>query len=273
MHIFSFKAKERIKTEADLLRSEADMPLEDLLAKYEGLPPPPRLLKKNKKNVNSPFLKGKKESKFTAMGSVETEEACTSSSAVETSWTRDNKLANGHAENENNINREKEQNESNQKLNDQASVSEGVKSSDVTSPQDSVQQCVSSSSDGPCESGVSSTMESGDVKQEASETDCVSTSSSAQSSESLKSESDTDPMSDVNMSDSTTTNAEDKLVKSSGVSDEEVPEEPSSTKSEDSPGRGKGKGKGKGKSSSKSTSEDVCSSSSMDTSETDVGIF
>lgn len=43
------EAKERIKTEADLLRSEADMPLEDLLAKYEGLPPPPRLLKKIKR--------------------------------------------------------------------------------------------------------------------------------------------------------------------------------------------------------------------------------
>lgn len=108
MYIFFFKAKERIKIEVDLLRLEVDMFFEDLLVKYEGFLLFFRLLKKNKKNVNFFFLKGKKELKFMVMGFVEIEEVCIFFLVVEIFWTRDNKLVNGYVENENNINREKE---------------------------------------------------------------------------------------------------------------------------------------------------------------------
>ncbi|XP_062617957.1 protein phosphatase 1G-like, partial [Saccostrea cucullata] len=180
------EAKRKMKIEADILRTEADMPLEDLLAKYEGCPQP-RLLKRNRGSgkVNSPMLKGKKESKFTAMCAVEIEEAAGGSAESETSWTRD-KLANGHAENENNLNREKEQNESNQMLNDQNECESEDLKSDVKCPMDSAvgssssssQPCVSSSSDGPSKSEESagSISDSGDVKQESSVVDNVSSS-------------------------------------------------------------------------------------------------
>ncbi|KAK3092100.1 hypothetical protein FSP39_025155 [Pinctada imbricata] len=114
------KTKSAVKSEAQMLCEEADMPLDDLLARYEGMGgiPPPRLLPKRKKGtVNSPMIKGKKSPNKTSAEQSESVNSNSSASGTEPASVEvESKglLANGHAENENNLNREKEANENRQ---------------------------------------------------------------------------------------------------------------------------------------------------------------
>ncbi|KAL3869304.1 hypothetical protein ACJMK2_041998 [Sinanodonta woodiana] len=105
------------KCEADMLRAEADMPLEELLAHYEGmtgLPPKAKNLLRNKSKVSSPIIRAKKpkflkDAEGNDVDGEEEEDNDDENNSAETIVTRiDEKLANGHADNENNLNTEKE---------------------------------------------------------------------------------------------------------------------------------------------------------------------
>ncbi|XP_060085955.1 probable protein phosphatase CG10417 [Ylistrum balloti] len=110
--------KIRQKNEAEMLRQEADMPIEELMAQYEGGVGTPSEIKnlRKKKQINSPMIRAKRpmfgqgddseESDVKDNGPLE-------GSVIPLRATADiqEKLANGHAENENNLNREKEQSE------------------------------------------------------------------------------------------------------------------------------------------------------------------
>ena len=96
------------KSEAELLRQEADMPIEELMAKYEygetPQQPRARLLRKKGHATNSPVIKPKKMSFPSDAG----EEATDSNKNANLDVNLEEKISNGHAENENNLNLEKE---------------------------------------------------------------------------------------------------------------------------------------------------------------------
>jgi len=147
-----------------MLRAEADMPIEDLLAQYEGNVPIPQEIKnlRKKKNILSPLIKAKRPRFPTESGDVgdmlddddENDEReiskpsnpNASSTVTSHSVSVGENLANhanGHAENENNLNREKEQNEILQKQSLQHQNSESKPST-----RDSIE----------CDSGVKATV-------------------------------------------------------------------------------------------------------------------
>ena len=123
-----------------MLRDEAEMPLEDLLMKYEGMVgvPPPRILSKRRGVYDSPVIKAKKTAeKVPADQSdmADTNENAAGSSSAKIS-SKD-VLANGHAENENNLNREKEENDSRQRSDSESQCSDNktdVKNLSVQQP-------------------------------------------------------------------------------------------------------------------------------------------
>lgn len=104
-----------------MLRAEADMPLDELLSKYEGLVGLHAMSKKAKKEkMCSPMIKSKCPT-FPSEGepeSPDSSQACSSSvGSCSMVCELDAKLANGLADNENNLNAEKEMNESCQNRN------------------------------------------------------------------------------------------------------------------------------------------------------------
>lgn len=126
------------KSEAELLRQEADMPIEELMAKYEygetPQQPRTRILRKKGHSVNSPVIKPKKMPFPTDANDNSANKNTNEDINVE------EKISNGHAENENNLNLEKE-----------SQMSSVPISSSVQ------QDIVSSSVDGSSASSVSST--------------------------------------------------------------------------------------------------------------------
>lgn len=119
------------QTEAELLRQEADMPIEELMAKYEGedsAQPRTRILRK-KTQVNSPVIKPRK---FPFPQNASEQDIDTNENSE---VKLEDKISNGHAENENNINLEKE-----------SQMSSSLSSSTSSSLSSSVQQDVVSSS-------------------------------------------------------------------------------------------------------------------------------
>lgn len=116
---FHSESPTKQKNEAELLRQEADMPIEELMAQYDR---PPELksfsseLKnlRKKKQIQSPIICSKRP--MFGQGDADDEVKDTippDGSVIPLRATADiqEKLANGHAENENNLNREKEQSE------------------------------------------------------------------------------------------------------------------------------------------------------------------
>lgn len=209
------------KSETDVLLAEANMPLEELLGKYEGftgIPPALRSLKKKKKEVRSPMIRHSKPRFPAASGDDEEGDASNNCSSNGTDNDENNdagapltqledKLANGHAENENNLNMEKELSES-QSDKMQSSNKETGECDSITSSSEDVQafseassskdvcdknnssvqsSCISSSSVDVCtesaQSATSSGSKSGNItSEEASSSSSVGISSSAGSS-------------------------------------------------------------------------------------------
>ncbi|KAL5015896.1 hypothetical protein ScPMuIL_005485 [Solemya velum] len=107
------------QSETDMLRAEADMPLDELLSKYEGLVGLHAMSKKAKKEkMCSPMIKPKRPIFPSEDGEPDSPDssqanACSSSvGSCSMVCELDAKLANGLADNENNLNAEKEMNES-----------------------------------------------------------------------------------------------------------------------------------------------------------------
>ncbi|GAB1601087.1 probable protein phosphatase 2C 58 isoform X1 [Argonauta hians] len=87
------------ENEAEMLRADANIPIEELVAKYQKQGTPQQLSNKKKKILDSPAIRSKKiSSDEDAVG--ETDVNCSNSSIA--------KITNGHADNENNLNTEKE---------------------------------------------------------------------------------------------------------------------------------------------------------------------
>ncbi|OWF55553.1 probable protein phosphatase CG10417 [Mizuhopecten yessoensis] len=106
--------KVRQKNEAEMLRQEAEMPIEELMAQYEGAGMPEEIKNlRKKKQINSPMIRAKKQ--YFGQGDEKDEDLKDNvpleGSVIPLRATANiqEKLANGHAENENNLNREKEQ--------------------------------------------------------------------------------------------------------------------------------------------------------------------
>ena len=97
------------RSEADILRAEADMPIEDLMARYDGGIPVSQVQKLKTKDEKflSPIIHGKRPS-------FQQEDQNTNNSAAGLTTDsivarlEDKLVSNGHADNENNLNAEKE---------------------------------------------------------------------------------------------------------------------------------------------------------------------
>lgn len=176
------------RSEAELLRQEADMPIEDLMAQYEtgeSIQPRTRILRK-KVQVNSPVIKPKK----LPFPNVRDTEIMDSNENANTEEKLDDKITNGHAENENNINLEKEsQMSSSLSFVQQDTVSSSADNSSKLSPQITISN--SSEGSSSCEqssSALSCGSSSSNQKDEASSssvsTDVGGISSSCQASSS-----------------------------------------------------------------------------------------
>lgn len=98
------------KTEADMLREEAVMPLSELLAKYDGVSvlPPGTKDRLKKENIHSPALRAKLSSSSIENGSGDASVSRQIAKDDDIVKCLDQNLANGHADNENNLNTEKE---------------------------------------------------------------------------------------------------------------------------------------------------------------------
>lgn len=174
------------RSEAELLRLEADMPIEELMAKYEtgdSVQPRTRILRK-KPQVNSPVIKPKRLP-FPTESSDANENA-------NTELKLDEKVTNGHAENENNINLEKESqmssSSSSSVQND--TVSSSVNSSSEKPPQNtSSTQQDSSACSLSCDSISSNQMKDAGSSSSSTEIGAISSSSHNDSSSECSSQS------------------------------------------------------------------------------------
>lgn len=210
------KSIKQQRTEAELLRQEADMPIEELMAKYESedsAQPRTRILRK-KTQVNSPVIKPKKLPfpQNASKQDIETNE----NSEVKL----EDKISNGHAENENNINLEKEsQMSSSLSTSTSSSLSSSVQQDVVSSSADNSSKSTNSSED-PSQSCSSSSQ-----KEEATSS-TVDGSSHKGLTRSKKTLKDLES-SGVSSSDSTQT----KETSSTGtkVNDSEISDGPSSS--------------------------------------------
>ena len=146
------------RTEADLLKAEADIPIEELVAKYgDGMTSiPARKFKKDNKDEKflSPMIKAKQQKGATTSKDAEeninnsnsSEKNNTSSSGVvDPLVTRlDDKLANGHADNDNNLNTEKELREAESVMIEEMDAGKEIKQKSV---KDTIDSCLPDSSD------------------------------------------------------------------------------------------------------------------------------
>ncbi|KAK6180155.1 hypothetical protein SNE40_012355 [Patella caerulea] len=109
-----------IQSEADMLRAEANMPLDQLLSNYEHLPPgaTTRNLRKNEQFC-SPMIRSKKVvfdnsedgpggSSSSVQDGVSSSDSCNNNASSIVLSLDEKLLTNGHADNENNLNKEKE---------------------------------------------------------------------------------------------------------------------------------------------------------------------
>ncbi|XP_053394815.1 protein phosphatase 1G-like isoform X2 [Mercenaria mercenaria] len=100
------------RSERDILVAEANMPIEELMAKYSAKEPPPaaRLKKQPKEQFKSPMIRAKKTSKTAAADNSDAKNNnATSTSADPIAARLDTKLENGQTpDNDNNLNVEKE---------------------------------------------------------------------------------------------------------------------------------------------------------------------
>lgn len=153
------------RTEADLLRAEADIPIEELVAKYgDGMTSiSARKFQKDKdEKFLSPMIKAKRsqlkegaktstddsEENVNNSNSSDKNNSASSSGVVDPLVTRlDDKLANGHADNENNLNTEKELREAESVKSEKMEEMDTDKESKQKSVTDSVDSCVPDSSD------------------------------------------------------------------------------------------------------------------------------
>lgn len=162
------------------------MPIEDLMAQYEtgeSIQPRTRILRK-KVQVNSPVIKPKK------LPFPRDTEIVDSNENANTEEKLDDKITNGHAENENNINLEKEsQMSSSLSFVQQDTVSSSADNSSKSSPQITISNssegsssCEQSSSALSCES--SSSNQKDEASSSSVSTDVGGISSSCQASSS-----------------------------------------------------------------------------------------
>ncbi|XP_033736632.1 probable protein phosphatase CG10417 isoform X2 [Pecten maximus] len=236
--------KARQKNEAEMLRQEADMPIEELMAQYEGGASTPAEIKnlRKKKHINSPMIRSKRP----MLGQGDDEDSDVKDnvqlegSVIPLRATADiqEKLANGHAENENNLNREKEQSDILQKAQGGIAASsasdirkmecDSVIKTDEESIETSTQQVESSEA---CSSSVlsspSSLCSGGQSVQNAS------VSSTDNNQEAVSSKCDVDESAEA---DSTSQETGSAKVSIGGSSSQnfEVDERPSSTHASDS---------------------------------------
>lgn len=116
------------RTEADILRAEADIPIEELMAKYgDGMiGVPARKFKKDKEEKYlSPVIRAKQSQPIDAskLFKSDNEESMNNDGSGDSdplAIRLEDKLANGHADNENNLNTEKEIREAELDVSDKA---------------------------------------------------------------------------------------------------------------------------------------------------------
>ncbi|XP_029642059.1 probable protein phosphatase 2C 58 isoform X1 [Octopus sinensis] len=91
------------ENEAEMLRADANIPIEELVAKYQKQGTPQQLVGNKKKKIfDSPAIRPKK------LGSEASDDDAEADSGVSSSSSSIAKITNGHADNENNLNTEKE---------------------------------------------------------------------------------------------------------------------------------------------------------------------
>ena len=148
------------RTEADLLRAEADIPIEELVAKYgDGMTSiPARKFKKDEKFL-SPMIRPKRATegaKISNEDNVNNSNSCdkndnasaSCSGLADSLVTRlEDKLANGHADNENNLNTEKELREAESVNSDKTEDMETDNDATQKSMKGDVDNCVPDSSE------------------------------------------------------------------------------------------------------------------------------
>ena len=142
------------RTEADLLKAEADIPIEELVAKY-GEGPTSLAARKFRKDKDekflSPMIKAKQSQKKGATSSKDDEENVNNSNSGVTAdplVTRlDDKLANGHADNDNNLNTEKELREAESVMSDKIEEMDTGIEIKQKSVKDTIDSCLPDSSD------------------------------------------------------------------------------------------------------------------------------
>lgn len=233
--------KARQKNEAEMLRQEADMPIEELMAQYEGAGTPAEIKNlRKKKQINSPMIRAKRP--MFGQGDEEEESDIKDNvpldgSVIPLRATADiqEKLANGHAENENNLNREKEQSDILQKAQGGISASSGsnvrkmecdsVVKTDEESVEIPAQQAESSEA---CSSSVLSSSSSSSSGGQSVQNASVSSTDNNQEAVSSKRE-----VEESAEADSTSQETGVAKVGGSSSQNSEVDEKPSSTHASD----------------------------------------
>lgn len=103
--LFCFSSDDDIhdENEAEMLRADANIPIEELVAKYQKQGTPQQLVSSKKKKIfDSPAIRPKK------LASEASDDDAEADSGVSSSSSSIAKITNGHADNENNLNTEKE---------------------------------------------------------------------------------------------------------------------------------------------------------------------
>lgn len=179
------------ENEADMLRADANIPIEELVAKYAKQGIPQVAATKKQKVEDSPAIRSKKANIIgKGSGSGEDGEADSNIDDMVDSSSGINKITNGHADNENNLNTEKEFNDRNSesKNNEDEDLEDKCSETDskVNSAKEADAKVSTSSKDG--EAGTSKV---DDLPEAASSSTSVSSSeiqSSSSASGSVKEE-------------------------------------------------------------------------------------
>ena len=171
------------RTEADLLRAEADIPIEELVAKYgDGMTSVParKFMKDSNEKFLSPMIKAKRTGAQTDDNECEVADknnSASSSGLADSLVTRlGDKLANGHADNENNLNTEKELREAESvNSNETEAMETNTDTKKTNSIEDSKENCIPDSSDvSNSVENVNDTKTQGASKADSSEADSTS---------------------------------------------------------------------------------------------------